>query len=395
VVIAGGPSSVPYTISGALQAEFGAAKVSRLSGGDRYQVAINVSDFAAAEAGFDRDRPGFASGSAFADALAGGVLLGKQDSPLLLLAPNRVPDSIASQLWSRRATMQHYTFLGGPVTVPWHVRLECEHALRAPHFSKTRAKQHVYAIAGMGPRGAGGSAERRAADYVAARLREYGYSVSTQTFGIPAGKTSINVAAEKVGTTSDTIVLGAHIDSKPPSPGGNDNASGVAVMLELARVLAVSDAAPTIRFVAFGAEEISGPTPDDHHFGSRHYVATLSSAQKARTEGMVSIDMVGYGGTFNIRNTGYSKMTVVDSLKAWGKYTDEPLAYLRDPGWSDHDSFEYAGLPAAWIEWRNDPDYHTSQDTAAHVQYDRLERSGRLMRGWVLDLTETEVDALK
>jgi Zn-dependent M28 family amino/carboxypeptidase len=226
-------------------------------------------------------------------------------------------------------------------------------------------------------------------------LRDYGYSVSTQSFAITNGKTSINVVAEKAGTTSDTIVLGAHIDSKPPSPGGNDNASGVAVMLELARVLAVSDAAPTIRFVAFGAEEISGPTSDDHHFGSRHYVAGLSSNEKARTEGMVSIDMVGYGGTFNVRNMGYSKMTVVDSLKAWGKYTQEPLAYLSDPGWSDHDSFEYAGIPAAWIEWRNDPDYHTVRDTAAHVQYDRVERSGRLMRGWVLDLTTAEVDGLK
>ena len=120
-------------------------------------------------------------------------------------------------------------------------------------------------------------------------------------------------------------------------------------------------------------------------------------AQAASTtiEGMVSIDMVGYGSTFNIRNTAASKMTVVDSLRSWGRYVREPLAYLKDLGWSDHDSFEYKGIPAAWIEWRNDPVYHTSRDTAAHVQYDRVERSGRLMRGWLLDLTEAEVDALK
>jgi len=395
VIIAGGPASVPYSTSGALQDAFGVSNVSRLSGADRYVVALRVSDLAATEAGFDRDRPGFASGEAYADALAGGIYLGKQGSPLLLVAPKRVPDSVAARLWNRRLTMTQYTFLGGPVTIPWHVRLECEHALRAPAFSKSRAKAHVYALAALGPKGAGGTAERKAADYVTARLREYGYAVTRQTFPFPSGKTSVNVVAQKVGTTSDTIVLGAHIDSKPPSPGGNDNASGVGTMLELARVLALSDAAPTIRFVAFGAEEISGPTPADHHFGSRHYVATLSSAEKAATEGMVSIDMVGYGGTFNIRNTGYSKMTVVDSLKAWGKYSGEPLAYLRDPGWSDHDSFEYKGIPAAWIEWRNDPVYHTARDTAAHVQYDRVERSGRLMRGWVLDLTEAEVDAFK
>jgi hypothetical protein len=395
VIIAGGPMSVPYSTSAALDNAFGSGNVSRLSGSDRYQVAINVSDFAAAEAGFDRDKPGFASGEAYADALAGGVYLGQEGSPLLLVAPKRVPDSVAGRLWTRRATMQHFTFFGGPVTVPWHVRLECQHALRAPYFSKARARAHVYALAGLGVRGAGSSAERKAADYCETQLESYGYTVSRQSFSIPGGKTSVNVVAERVGTTDDTIVLGGHIDSKPPSPGGNDNASGVAVMLELARVLAVSDAAPTIRFVAFGAEEISGPVPDDHHFGSRHYVAALSSADKARTEGMVSIDMVGYGGTFNVRNTGYSKMTVVNSLKAWGKYSGEPLVYLKDPGWSDHDSFEYKGIPAAWIEWRNDPVYHTARDTAAHVQYDRVERSGRLMRGWVLDLTEAEVAGFK
>jgi hypothetical protein len=395
VVIAGGPVSVPYSTSSALESAFGASNVSRLSGTDRYQVAVRMSDFAAAYAGFGSDAPGFASGEAYADALAGGVYLGKQKSPLLLVAPSRVPDSVAARLWARRATMQRFTFFGGPVTVPWHVRLECQHALRAPHFSKYRAKEHVYAIAGFGVRAAGSWAERKAADYCANELTSYGYTVTKQYFSVPGGKTSVNVVAERTGTTDDTIVLGGHIDSKPPSPGGNDNASGAAVMLELARVLAVSDAAPTIRFVAFGAEEISGPTPDDHHFGSRHYVATMSSAEKSRTEGMVSIDMVGYGGTFNVRNMGYSKMSVVDSLKSWGKYSDEPLAYLKDPGWSDHDSFEYAGIPAAWIEWRDDPVYHTARDTAGHVQYDRVERSGRLMRGWVLDLTEAEVAAFK
>jgi hypothetical protein len=88
-------------------------------------------------------------------------------------------------------------------------------------------------------------------------------------------------------------------------------------------------------------------------------------------------------------------MTVVNSLKGWARYTHQSLAYLKDPGWSDHDSFEYAGIPAAWIEWRTDPVYHTTRDTASHVQPDRVDRSGRLMRGWLLDLTEAEVEALR
>jgi putative cell wall-binding protein len=215
VVIAGGPASVPWSTSGKLQQAFGAANVSRLAGADRYVVSVAVSDFAASQAGFTKTKPGFASGEAYADALSGAVYLGKQASPLLLLEPDRVPQVVSGRLWTLRNAMQRYTFLGGPVTIPWHVRLECQHALRAPAFSRGAAMSHVRAIAGFGPRGAGSSAERRAAEYVAARLQEYGYATTVQTFPIPGGKTSRNVVAEKVGATSDTIR--GRCDRLPPT----------------------------------------------------------------------------------------------------------------------------------------------------------------------------------
>ncbi|MDH4140890.1 MAG: M28 family peptidase, partial [Coriobacteriia bacterium] len=379
--------------------EFGTTHVRRIGGANRYAVSVGVADFAVATAGFAWTDPAFASGAAPADALAGGVHAGRRGAPVLLLGSDRVPDEVGAKLWSQRAVVSTVTFFGGPNTIPDHVRIEVLQALDAPLFSVSRAMAHVKAIAALGPRAAGGSAERKAAEYIAGQLRSYGYSVTVQTgIPIPGGKTTRNVIAEKAGSEAGVIVLGAHMDSKSPSPGANDNASGVAVTLEIARVLAQAEGlVPTVRFIAFGAEEIAGATSDDHHFGSRHYVANLSSAAKARIESMMSIDMVGYGATFNVRNLGVAPMTTVASLRKWARFNKQALPYLADPsrsGWSDHESFEFAGIPAAWLEWRDDPRYHTTRDTASHVQSDKVRRTGRLVRGWLLDISAAELDAL-
>lgn len=389
VVIAGGSTSVPLATESALRGAFGAAHLTRVGGGDRYAVSVGLAEYAVAHAGFTWAGPTFASGVTPADALAGSVLAAQHASPTLLLAADRVPNAVAGKLWDRRGSAHSLTFFGGPATVPPHVRTETAHALLAPYFSHSRAMDHIETITGLGVRTAGAWAERKAADYVAAQLSSFGYTTTTQTFSIPNSRTSRNVIAELSGSLPGVIVLGAHIDTKAPSPGANDNASGVAVMLELARELKLAETPlPTVRFIAFGAEEISGKTAEDHHFGSRYYVSTLSSAQKSAITSMVSIDMVGYGNTFNIRNLGAASMTTVKSLREWAAYTKQPLPYLKDPstsGWSDHEAFEFAGISSAWLEWRNDPVYHTARDTASHVQADRVRRSGRLVRGWLLE----------
>lgn len=294
--------------------------------------------------------------------------------------------------------MTGFVCFGGSAALPAHVRQEAQLALLAPHFDHGRAMAHVRAIAALGPRAAGGSAERAAFDYVAAQLANYGYAVTTQSVAIPGGKTSRNLIAERAGASGQVIVLGAHVDSKPPSPGANDNASGVAVMLEVARLLAAAPVRPTVRFVAFGAEEVSGATPDDHHFGSRCYVDSLGSAERARIAGMVSIDMVGYGSTFTVRNLKWAPQTTVRSLQARAAFVGQRLPYLKDlgrSGWSDHEQFERVGIPSAWLEWRDDPAYHTARDTASHVQPSRIRAAGRLVRGWLLAMTDAELDALR
>lgn len=396
--IVGGTRSVPAAVERALDAELGASHVGRVAAVDRYATSVAVSRFASATAGLTPAHPVVASGLVHGDGLVGGVLAARRGAPLLLARASGLPEPLGSELFANRNRVASFAFLGGSRAMPAHVRTAAQHALRARPYSNARAMAHIKALTALGARRAGSSAELAAADYVAKQLATYGYTVSTQRVSIPGGY-SRNVVAEKPGTSSQVIVLGGHLDSKPPSPGGNDNASGVAVTLEIARVLADAEGlVPTVRFIGFGAEEISGARPIDHHFGSRHYVRNLSTSQRNAIASAVSIDMVGYGSVFNIRNLGVAPMTAVGSLQRWGRYTTEPLAYLKDPsrdGWSDHEAFEFAGIPAAWLEWRTDPVYHTRGDNYAHVQPSRVSRTGELVRGWVLDLDAADLNALR
>lgn len=397
-VIVGGTASVrPTAFDAIAEAAGGAGQASRVSGTDRYATALAVAAYSE-RFGLRWVRPGVVSGVVYPDALVAGVLQARTGGVLLLTRPSELDWRVGQALWDHRAApVAGITVVGGSGAVQPKVRLALAHALLAPPYDNARAMAHVTAIAGLGPRAAGGTAEHRAFDYIADRLREYGFAVTVQTVFIPGGRTSHNVIAERAGTSADVVVLGAHVDSKYPSPGANDNASGVAVVLETARVMAQAQPAPTVRFIAFGAEEISGATADDHHFGSRQYVASLSAAERSRIAAAVSVDMVGYGTVFNVRSMQVGPATAVQSLQRWGTATGQALPFLKDPGlygWSDHEGFERVSIPAAWLEWREDPVYHTSRDTAAHVQPSRVDACGRLVRGWVLDLDAAKLDAM-
>lgn len=397
-VVVGGASATLDAETVALRSVLGDANVVRVQGSSRYVMARTVARTIAPSAGMGFSAPVIVAGSRWQDAVLAGTLGARRGSVTLLSAPGGIGNDLAGDLFARRGSITSLAFVGSAKYLPQRHRAEAQQALRARAFSQSRAMRHVRVLAGYGPRRAGGAAERKAAAYVAARLREYGYTVTSQSFPIPGGKRSMNVIAQKAGSSKRVVVIGAHMDSKYPSPGANDNASGVAVMLELARCLADSNGlVPTVRFVGFGAEEVAGVRPTDHHFGSRHYVRSLSSSRFAEIESMLSVDMVGYGSTFNVRTLRRGPMTTVRSLQSWGAFTGQPLPFLKDPGrdgWSDHEAFEQRGTSVAWLEWRNDPLYHTKRDTYAHVSASRVNRTGRLVRGWLLNLSASKLAAL-
>jgi aminopeptidase YwaD len=192
-------------------------------------------------------------------------------------------------------------------------------------------------------------------------------------------------------------VLGAHLDSKPPSPGANDNATGCGALLEIARILAEQPVTPQVEFIFFGAEETIDKDPNHHHFGSRTRVARLSEAERADIAGMVSVDMIGYGPDFVARTMLRGPRTMADLLLATSKATGAGLTFLKDPGatgWSDHEAYELAGIPAVWIEWRDDPVYHTAKDTSAHIRPEKVRVAGQLVLDVLRGLDEDALEEL-
>ena len=150
------------------------------------------------------------------------------------------------------------------------------------HFSKPRAMAHVRKLArDIGIRERATPNERAGARYVARKFRSFGYDVKIQKFSVDGGTSRNVVATWSGGTRRYGLVIGGHMDSVPGAPGANDNASGTAVVFELARIYAGTSQARFVKFVGFGSEEYG----DDgrHHVGSQVYVKRLGQRRTQPT----------------------------------------------------------------------------------------------------------------
>jgi hypothetical protein len=264
-------------------------------------------------------------------------------------------------------------------------------------FETLNAMDHIRHLSvGLGPRVEGTAGEERAAAYLASVLASYGYWVEIQEVPLPNGAWTRNVIASleesRASGSRQTLVVGGHFDTKggTGSPGANDNASGTAVVLELARCLAETGPLPGLRleFVLFGGEERLVDGTDLHHFGSRHYVAALTPEEKSSLRGAVIVDMVGVGTRLYARTMGIGPMDLCNALLAYASGAGVSLPYLQSGSYSDHEPFERAGIPAVWLEVKDDPWYHTPQDTYDKIDPRHLEITGRLLLGFILHLGE-------
>lgn len=256
------------------------------------------------------------------------------------------------------------------------------------------AVEAVRHLAGtIGPREATGESYARAADWVARSFTRMGFEVTRQPIDVPAGVSwgvpvpagpSENVVATSPGfdPAEPHLIVGAHLDTVPQAPGAEDNASGIGVVLAVADAVSAGRTRLPVVFVAFGAEEPRGMFDDDHHYGSRQYVARLTSQQRGALRGMVSLDRVGVGGAVPVGSAGDSD-PVQASLLATARRLGIPA--VADPGQrsSDHWSFVRAGLPGVRLGSTSYAAYHTAGDIAAVVQPAQLERVGRVLLEWL------------
>jgi hypothetical protein len=263
-------------------------------------------------------------------------------------------------------------------------------------FDPAAARRTVVRLAaGIGPRHATSPAYREAADWVSARFRAHGLAVRRQQVAVPGGDSwgvpvgpgrSVNVIATAPGLdpAAPHLVVGAHLDTVPQSPGAEDNASGVAVLLEVARLLAGTRSRLPVVLVAFGAEEPRGPTDADHHYGSRAYVASLGPAERRAVRGMVSLDRVGVGAVVPVCSAGdgaggsAARARVVAAARDVGVPV-QPCVNRS----SDHWSFARAGLPGVRLGSTPYAGYHSPGDLPGVVDPRQLRRTGRVVLAWL------------
>ena len=152
-------------------------------------------------------------------------------------------------------------------------------------------RRHVAALEGPRHRRTAPEALAEAARYIAAGFTEVGLAAEPRSFPFGSGSFA-NIVAASRGARPDLprVLVGAHYDTAPGTPGADDNASGVAVLLEVARLLSAESSEATIEFVAFSLEELQGMT---HGVGSRAFVEEARQ-NGVRYAGALILEMVGY-----------------------------------------------------------------------------------------------------
>jgi len=246
-------------------------------------------------------------------------------------------------------------------------------AARAPDdVSGQRAKRFIHRLVALGPRVAGSGAERRAAALVRRELDTLGYRVRIQRFALPRGGFSQNVVGLSRGPATAVVV--AHLDGVSGTVAANDNGSGVAAMLEVARALRGRRG---VVVAALGAEE-RHETGSSLHLGSARLMRGISAAGRRRIRVAISLDMVGVGWSFEARGLegtpNRSARRVLSAARGLGIHA----VYHQDTGQSDHAEMTRGGLPATWVEWRWDTCWHQRCDRPDRVSAAKLAVAARV-----------------
>jgi Zn-dependent M28 family amino/carboxypeptidase len=166
--------------------------------------------------------------------------------------------------------------------------------------------------------------------------------------------TGYNIIAHLPDVKQPKVLLGGHYDSVAKSPGANDNASGTAVVLELARRLVDTPLVHQAWFVAFDGEE-------DGLQGSNAFVKTADPQFLSNLKAMLNFDMVGVNEQLLVGGT--------ESLTALARKIDPKVSTISDTGASDHKSFSDANVPVLFLYRGQDPNYHSPTDTVVDAKF--------------------------
>ena len=238
---------------------------------------------------------------------------------------------------------------------------------------------------------------RQAADRAAAVLADLGYATSRFPVTVGGGQ-SADVLADRPGSAAGergVVLITAHLDSvnlaggaSAAAPGADDNASGSAGVLTLARALTGRAWEHDVRLILFGGEE-------QGLFGSKQYVAALPAAERARIRAVLNMDMIatrnGPAPTVLLEGAPVSRTLVDDLAAAAAAHTGLVVETSLNPFASDHVPFINAGIPAVLTIEGNDSangNIHSDRDVLAHLDFDYaveiLRMNVAALSGWLV-----------
>ena len=294
--------------------------------------------------------------------------------------------------------------LGSPNRIDYFKRHEETQDIYKQMEIQNNLKKTVYILSNeIGSRGYLQIASlEKTVDYITSELSLYGYDVSFQSYEVE-GKSYKNIFVEIKGKKAPEkiLVIGAHYDTVTGTPGADDNASGIAGLLEIARLLHDKSFDKTVRFVAFVLEE--PPLFRSKFMGSYVYAQGLKERDED-IEGMICLEMIGYftdkpksqhfplpffgwlfpdkGNFITLLSNPQSKGFLSRVKDAFIKGTDLPVESLStfsiiipEIDFSDHRSFWEFGYNALMVTdtafYRN-PNYHGISDTPETLDYTRM-----------------------
>jgi len=272
---------------------------------------------------------------------------------------------------------------------------------RPPPFDEKRAFADLATQVGFGPRVPGTPAHDRCRDWMVAQFKAAGAAPSVQAFTDTVYGRSYafsNVRARFGPAGGTWIVIGAHWDTRPfadqdpdstkrdtPIPGANDGASGVAVLLELARGFAVSPPPVGVELVCFDGEDL-GKASDPGGFcrGSRYYAKALAHPLPSLA---IVLDMVGDKDLdlYYEQNSQQAAPNLVERLWS-GAARVGAKGFIAQPRFSvydDHTPFLEAGVPGIDVIDFDYPAWHTTHDDLDHVAAGSLGQVGRTVLEYV------------
>jgi len=278
--------------------------------------------------------------------------------------------------------------------------LSCKTDHPVPVFNGGRAYGDLVKQCDFGPRVPGTEAHQNCFQFLTKELLRYGAKVNHQKFSqkLPQSKTPVtmtNIIASFGLQKTERVLLCAHWDTRPwadqdsleanhrkPIAGANDGASGVAVLLEVARNLSLEDAAYGVDIVLFDGEDSGLPgEPDSYALGAQYFAKHKDV--RYRPQFGILLDMIG-GRSLQIykeRNSVDYAPKVVE--KVWQRARDLNLtAFINRPKYQvidDHLSLLKAGIPCIDLIDFDYPYWHTLEDTPDKCSAESLQQVGQLL----------------